>query len=95
MSVDVTVDLIKGRATRWPHIENAQWMMTVGAGRPLEDAARVAFKEMVRWVSEVTGLSEMDSYQFVSQNAKTPIVEMVDPEYTVMVKIEKRRLPAR
>jgi len=95
MNVDVTVDLIKGRATRWPRIENAEWMMVVGAGRPLEDAARVAFKEMVRWVSGVSGLSEMDAYQFVSQNAKAPIVEMVDPEYTVLVKIEKKRLPTR
>jgi acetamidase/formamidase len=95
MNVDVTVDLIKGRTTRWPHIENSESMMTVGAGRPLEDAARVAFKEMVHWVSASTGLSEMDAYQFVSQNAKTPIVEMVDPEYTVMVRIEKKRLPVK
>ena len=93
MNVEVTVDLIKGRDTAWPRIENDEWMMVVGAGRPLEDAARIAFKEMVRWVQSVSGLSEMDAYEFVSQNAKAPVVEMVDPEYTVMVKIEKRRLP--
>jgi len=95
MNVELTIDLIKGRETRWPRIENADWMMTLGAGRPLEDAARVAFKEMVRWVQESIGLSEMDAYQFVSQNAKAPVTEMVDPEYTVLVKIEKRRLPSR
>ncbi len=94
MNVELTVDLIKGRATPWPRIENSEWMMTLGAGRPLEDAARVAFKEMVRWVQETSHLSEMDAYQFVSQNAKTPVVEMVDPEYTVLVKIEKKRLPS-
>ena len=93
MNVDVTVDLIKGRATEWPRIENADWMMTVGAARPLEDAARVAFREMVRWVQEITRLDEMDAYEFVSQEARAPIVQMVDPEYTVMVKIEKKRLP--
>src|SRR2546430_6696482 len=75
MNVDITVDLIKGRATAWPHIENAEWMMTVGAGRPLEEAAHVGDKVMVHWISEVSGLSEMDAYQFVSQNAKAPIVE--------------------
>jgi hypothetical protein len=37
----------------------------------------------------------MDAYEFVSQNAKTPIVQMVDPEYTVMVRIDKKRLPAK
>jgi acetamidase/formamidase len=93
MNVELTIDLIKGRETRWPRIENGEWMMTLGAGRPLEDAARIAFKEMVHWVRESTGLSEMDAYQFVSQNAKAPVTEMVDPEYTVLVKIEKRRLP--
>jgi len=67
--------------------------MSVGVARPLEDAARVAFKDMVQWVREKTGLGEMDAYQLVSQNARAPIIQMVDPEYTVLVKIEKRRLP--
>ena len=93
MNVDVTVDLIKHRETAWPRIENADWMMTLGAARPLEDAARIAFREMVRWVQDISGISQMDAYEFVSQNARAPIMEMVDPEYTVLVKIEKKRLP--
>ncbi len=47
---------------------------------------------MVGWVRGATGLSELDAYQFVSQNAKAPIIQLVDPEYTVLVKIEKKRL---
>ena len=93
MNVELTVDLVKKRETPWPRIENAQWMMSVGASRPLEDAARIAFKDMVAWVREKTGLSEMDAYEFVSQTARAPIVEMVDPQYTVLVKNEKSRLP--
>lgn len=93
MDVTLTVDLIKGRETPWPRIENADWMMSVGAGRPLEDAARVAFKDMVAWVREKTGLAEMDAYEFVSQNAQAPIAQMVDPQYTVLVRIAKSRLP--
>ena len=93
MNVELTVDLIKHRETPWPRIENPEWMMSVGAGRPLEDAARVAFKDMVQWVREKTGLPEMDAYQFVSQSARAPVVQIVDPNYTVMVKIEKSRLP--
>jgi acetamidase/formamidase len=95
MNVELTVDLIKGRETPWPRIENEDWMMSVGAGRPLEDAARVAFKDMIQWVREKTGVSEMDAYQFVSQAARAPVVQIVDPNYTVLVKIEKSRLPAR
>jgi acetamidase/formamidase len=95
MNVELTVDLIKGRETPWPRIENEDWMMSVGAGRPLEDAARVAFKDMIQWVREKTGVSEMDAYQFVSQAARAPVVQIVDPNYTVLVKVEKSRLPAR
>ena len=68
--------------------------MSLGAARPLEDAARVAFKDMVQWVMEKTGLGLLDAYEFVSQNARTPVVEMVDPLYTVLVEIPKNRLPA-
>jgi len=95
MNVELTVDLIKKRATPWPRIENEEWIMSLGAARPLEDAARIAYKDMVQWVVELTGMPMLDAYEFVSQNAKAPIVELVDPEYTVLVKIPKARLPKR
>jgi len=95
MNVELVVDLVKGKTTPVPRIENADEVMFVGSGRPLEDAARVAFKAMVGWVRDATGLSEVDAYQFVSQNAKAPIIQLVDPEYTVLVKIEKKRLPQK
>jgi acetamidase/formamidase len=66
--------------------------MFVGAARPLEDAARVAFKAMIGWVREKSGMSELDAYQFVSQNARAPVIQLVDPEYTVLVKIDKSRV---
>lgn len=95
MHVDIFVELIKRQATPVPRIENADEIMFVGSGRPLEDAARVAFKAMVGWVRQETGMSELDAYQFVSQNARAPIIQIVDPEYTVLVKLAKQRLPSR
>jgi len=93
MNVEVFVELVKHTATPVPRIENADEVMFVGSGRPLEDAARVAFKAMVRWVRERSGMTELDAYQFVSQVARAPIIQLVDPEYTVLVKIEKGRVP--
>jgi acetamidase/formamidase len=93
MNVEVYVELIKKSATLIPRIENAGEIIFVGSGRPLEDAARVAFKAMIGWVRAKSGMSVMDAYQFVAQNAKAPIIQLVDPEYTVMVKIEKNRVP--
>ena len=95
MNVELTVDLIKHRETPWPRIENADWMMSLGAARPLEDAARIAFKDMVQWVMAETGMGELDAYEFVSQNAVAPVTEMVDPLYTVLVKIPRARLPKK
>ncbi len=95
MNVDVYVELLKKVATPVPRIENADEIMFVGSGRPLEDAARVAFRSMVEWVEHATGMSTLDAYQFVSQNAKAPIIQLVDPQYTVLVKLEKSRLPTK
>jgi acetamidase/formamidase len=92
MNVEVYVELVKGTATPVPRIENTAEIMFVGSGRPLEDAARVAFKAMVGWVRGTTGMTEMDAYQFVSQNSRAPIIQLVDPEYTVLVKLDKARL---
>jgi acetamidase/formamidase len=93
MNVEVYVELQKKTATPIPRIENAEEVMFVGSGRPLEDAARVAFKAMVQWVQQNARMSELDAYQFVSQNSKAPIIQIVDPQYTVLVKLAKNRLP--
>jgi acetamidase/formamidase len=94
LNVEVYVELIKKAATPIPRIENAGEVMFVGSGRPLEDAARVAFKAMIGWVRAKSGMSELDAYQFVSQNARAPIIQLVDPQYTVLVKLDKQRVPA-
>src|SRR5437867_3936556 len=93
MNVELFVELQKRTATPVPRIENADEVMFVGSGRSLEDAARVAFKAMVGWVRERSGMTELDAYQFVSQAARAPIIQLVDPEYTVLVKIDKSRVP--
>jgi acetamidase/formamidase len=93
MNVEVFIELIKKKATPIPRIENADEVMFVGSGRPLEDAARVAFKAMIAWVREKSGMSEMDAYQFVAQNVKAPVIQLVDPEYTMIVKLPKNRVP--
>lgn len=94
MDVEVFVELLKSTETPVPRIENTAEVMFVASTRPLEDAARVAFKAMVQWVSQRTGMPELDAYQFVSQTSDAPVIQLVDPEYTVMVKLAKALLPA-
>ncbi len=94
MDTVLVLDLIKGGPpTAWPRLEDDTFIMTTGSARPLEDAFRIAHNEMVRWVQELTGLSDMDAYQLVSQTALTPVANVVDVNYTVVTKVAKRFLP--
>ena len=40
MDVTFQIDLIKGRAIRWPRYENEEYLMVAGSVRPLADAFR-------------------------------------------------------
>lgn len=92
MDVTLVVDVIKKTYVDWPRLENDDFIMTAGSHRPLEDAFRIAFTQMVRWVSSDFGLSLMDAYQLVSQVAKTNVANVVDVNYTILAKMPKRYL---
>jgi amidase len=91
----VQVDVIKGHAIRWPRFENDQAIMTVGAYRPVDDALRIAFTELVGWIHADYGLSELDAYELLGKVAKIRLSEMVDPNYVVVASIEKKYLPEK
>jgi acetamidase/formamidase len=90
----VQLSVIKGRTISWPQFENDDAIMTVGAYRPLDDAVRIAFTELVHWIHKDYGLSELDAYELLSEVAKIHH-EMVDPNYVVVASIEKKYLPAK
>jgi amidase len=91
----VEVNLIKGRKINWPRFENDNAIMTAGVYRPLDDCVRIAFTELVAWIHEDYGLSELDAYELLSQVAKIHLNEMVDPNYVVVASIEKKFLPPK
>jgi acetamidase/formamidase len=59
----------------------------------MDDALRIAFTELIRWMRDRYGLSEIDSYELLSKTAEIHVAEMVDPNYVVIAKINKRFLP--
>jgi amidase len=89
----VQVRVIKGQKISWPRFENDDYIMAVGAYRPLDDALRIAFTELVGWIHKDYGLSEMDSYELLSQVGEIHLNEMVDPNYVVVAKVKKKFLP--
>jgi acetamidase/formamidase len=91
----VQVQVIKGKKIAWPRFENDNYIMAVGAYRPLDDALRIAFTELVGWIHDDYGLSDLDAYELLSEVAEIHLNEMVDPNYVVVAKINKKYLPAR
>jgi acetamidase/formamidase/creatinine amidohydrolase/Fe(II)-dependent formamide hydrolase-like protein len=93
-SMDVTFrfDLVKKKAIDWPRLEDAENLMVAGSARPLSDALRIAFVELVNWLVAEHGFDKADAYQLVSQAATIRVGNMVDPLYTVVAKFPKRLL---
>jgi len=93
MDTVIAIDLVKGRPTPWPRLENDSHVMSAGSARPLEDAFRIAHVDMVTWLSEEYGFETLDAYQFLTQVSESPVANVCDPNYTFVTKVAKRYLP--
>lgn len=89
------VNVIRSRKINWPRFESNDAIMTVGAYRPLDDCLRIAFTELVAWIHQDYGLSELDAYELLSKVAKIHLNEMVSPNYVIVASIEKKYLPQK
>jgi acetamidase/formamidase len=95
MDVTFQFDLIKGQTIRWPRIEDADHIMVAGSARPLVDAMRIAYVELIEWLIADYGFDKMDAFQIASQVGEVRVANIVDPNYTVVAKFPKRLLPPR
>ena len=91
----LTVDLIKSKSISSPRIESQEFIMAVGNARPMEDAARIAFYELVQWLSQEYEIDRLNAYQLCSQVAKVRLANMVDTLYTIIAKFPRKFLPRR
>jgi acetamidase/formamidase len=88
----ITVDLIKGWTIEWPRLEKEEFIMAIGSTRPLEDAARIAYRELVRWMAKDYRFDQWDAYMMLSQCGMVRLGNFVDPKYTVGAGIRKKFL---
>jgi amidase len=88
----IQVDLIKNWAIEWPRLENEELIMAIGSARPLEDATRIAYKELILWMEAEFGYDRWDAYMMLSQCGKVRLGNFVDPKYTVGAGIIKKYL---
>ncbi|PLZ03048.1 acetamidase [Burkholderia sp. WAC0059] len=88
----IQVELIKGWDIVWPRLETSELLMTIGSARPLEDATRIAYHELVLWMEKEYGFDRWDAYMMLSQCGKVRLGNFVDPKYSVGAAISKHYL---
>jgi amidase len=90
--VTVSFEVIKGGGIEWPRIESEDRLMTVGSARPMEDAARIAYAELIGWLEDEHEFSRLDAYQLLTQAGGLYVGNMVDTTYSLVASIDKRHL---
>lgn len=85
----IVVDLVEGWTIDWPRLETEELIMAIGSARPLEDAARIAYRELIRWLVADHGFEKFDAYMMLSLCAKARLGNFVDPKYTVGAALRK------
>lgn len=82
--VRFSCDLRKGQSIRWPRIVDDKHLVTLGSARPLLDAMRIAWSEMVLWLEAEFGFERWDALHLLSQVGRTRPCNVVSPTYTAM-----------
>jgi acetamidase/formamidase len=73
----------------WPRVETPTHYGVIGCARPLEDAMRIAFEELIYWMADDWGIPEPDAYLLLAQVAEARCTQMVNPKYSYICTIRK------
>lgn len=92
-TVTMKIELVKNKRLDWPRVESVEELMALCSAKPLEDAVRLAFLELIKWLEEDYGFERYDAYMFLSLAAKVRIAQIVDPLFTAVAKLSKQLLP--
>jgi amidase len=90
--VTFSVALKKGSTVAWPRLETSEFIMAIGSARPMEDAARIAYRELVLWLEEAYGFDRLEAYMLLTQVGRVRLANMVDPNYTIGAKVARTYL---
>lgn len=76
----------------FPRAETATHYIAMGMNDDLDDAARQALREMIRWITELSGLPAIDAYTLCSLAADLRVTQMVDVNKGVHCMLPKTAL---
>ena len=88
LTVKVSLDKAPARLSH-PRIETPTHIATLGCARPLEDAMRIAFEEMINWLEDDYRIPAPEAYMLLGQIAEARCTQVVNPKYTYICKVDK------
>lgn len=87
--VTVRLDVVKGQAIRRPRIMTASRFMTIASAETLEEAVKIAVRDIIDLLVEEKGLTEDEAYLLITVKADVEICQVVDPLMTVRVAMDR------
>lgn len=93
--ITVSFEIDKGAAPNWPRIESETHLMVAASRRPLEDAARCAWMELIQWLQYDYGVDPTEAYMLMGVAGEMRLGNMVDPNYTMVAKINRQYIPKK
>ncbi len=78
-----------------PRAETAELWITMGFDEDLDDAVKMALRDMIRLVQETTGLKPQDAYTLCSIAADLRVTQTVDGNKGIHCVLPKSKLPLR
>jgi len=85
-------DVIKGQIIEWPRVESETHIMSIGSARPMEDAARIANADLIKWMVRDFGFDALDAYQLLTAAGELYVGNMVDTTYSLVARCAKKFL---
>ena len=74
----IRVGLHKAKFIRWPRAETPTHYITLGLNTDLDEAARMAVREMIEYLVSERGLTRDDAYNLCSQAVDLRVTQLVD-----------------
>jgi acetamidase/formamidase len=84
--------LHKGRRLAMPRGETPTHLIAMGLDPDLDDAAKQALREMIRWLVELKGWTSEEAYVFCSLACDLRVTQLVDGNKGIHAMVERRLL---
>ena len=91
MAAEVTLRcrVLPKKRIEGPRIETPTHLITVAAAKPLESAARMAYRALIDWMAADFGWDALDAYQAITQAGQMYLGQLVNPLYTMAAGVPK------